>query len=324
MKRRRLAYLALASVLVIAGALFGGRAVLRWDPDELGRPSRARAPELEADEMRAVTFNAWKLAQVERVPGAIAALETTASELGRGGDRGALPELFAVQEIESRAAARELRRALSPTHSVAICECAQASDGSLRSAVAIAADRRFFDLESKSCIALGRVWPDHPRCAARMTLEHDGEPLTAISVHMAWHVDNSEMAARLRDAMEPELRARSRIVVLGDFNAWQGTQAYRTLAREPLADSFPAGPPTHFTGGRIDWVLRGPGLRLVRGVDRRALYDALSPATDLYLPAACRAQGPPDCPVSDHLPEGAVLAITRRTAAARVATPNAL
>lgn len=287
--------------LVVAGCM----ATFRWHPDGLGPSTHAIAPTLSPGELRAVTFNTFRLSQAPRVPGTIEALRTSAALLAAS-DR-ALPELIALQELESREAARAVSDALEPTHTVFVCECATEDDGALRSAVALAVDRSAFRVGSHRCVPLGREWPDHPRCAVEAEIRSsDGRALRVVGVHLAWHYDNAPMARRLRASVAPALARHERVLVMGDFNTWPDSDSHVTMSAPPLRDARPGAPPTHFTGERLDYLFFGPGLSVVRTLDRRASYDALAPSSTLAMPDACAKRGPPDCPVSDHLPEGAV------------------
>ena len=304
--RRRRAKVAIGLAVGLGVIVAGCMATFRWRPDTLGPSRTERVPPLAEADLRAVTFNAFRLSQTPRVPGTIDALRTSAGLLG-GSDR-ALPELIALQEIESRETARALSDALAPTHWVGVCECASEDDGSLRSAVALAVDRSALQVVSHRCVSLGRVWPDHPRCAVEAQVRSpDGRALRVIGVHLAWHFDNDPMARRLRAVIAPALADHERVLVMGDFNTWPESDSHVTMSAPPMRDARPGAPPTHFTGERLDYFFFGPGLRVVRALDRRASYDALLPASTLTMPDACARTGPPECPVSDHLPEGAVI-----------------
>jgi hypothetical protein len=297
---------ALALAVVIGAGLYAIFAP-SWErpPVEEGV---ARGP-LEEGQLRAVTLNAWNLTQAERVPRLLAALGTTASLLAE--DDARLPELIAAQELESREAVRALAAELDETHHFVSCECAERGDGRLCSAVAVAASRERFELSAHRCINLGRDWPDHGRCAVEVTLERAGGlPLTVLSVHLPWRWDGSSMARRLRS----DASAEGPRVWLGDFNASEGSDAYAELTRAALRDARAGAPPTHYVGRRSDLVLVSRELGVVRGLDRRASFDALGPSSSYSTPwlpygwtdRRCDDQ-PADCPLSDHLPEGAVL-----------------
>lgn len=308
---RRKAVVAGVLGLAVAGV---GAAVstLRWRPENLGPSGEAPGP-LEPGDVRAVTFNAWKLSDPVRVPRYVRALERTGALLAA--DAPALPELFAVQEIESRDALAALREEVAPTHALVSCECAVGSDGRLRSAVALGVSRERFEVRGERCVELGRVWPDHPRCAVRVDLaDETGETLQVLGVHMAWHLDNASMARRVREAIDPSRPT----VLLGDFNTWSGRSAYDRLAAPPLRDVSPRGGPTTVIDRRVDLVLVSEHLEVGRTLNRRDSYDAVRPTSSLTLPGfpfglteqQCE-DDPAACPVSDHLPEGAVLRLSR-------------
>ena len=306
MKRRRVVVLSvLVAVLGVTGT---GFAALGWDPDELGERREGAPPALAPGELRVVNLNAFRLGQPERVPRLLDALRFTGASLAHAEQD--LPELIAIEEIESEAAAQALERALAPSHEVITCVCAQRGDGSMRSAVALGVARTL-GVSARRCVDLGRVWPDHTRCAAgaELTTREGTHEVSAFAVHLAWHVDNSSMAARLAGHLH-DASARGRAIILaGDLNTWPGSESYRTLTAPPLRDAVPSGPPTHFTGGRLDYVIASEALEVVRTLDRRATYERLRPAETVWLPGDCgqaaRERG--RCPVSDHLPEGIVV-----------------
>lgn len=298
----------MAVFLALAVSAYGSVSAMSWDPSELGGSSRGGGG-LGAHELRAVTLNAWKLWHPARVAGYVEALRKTGEVLGAG-DRGDLPELFAAQELESRGVVRALIAEVDRTHEVTVCECATDDDGSLRSAVAIAADRRFFMQTGQRCVALDRVWPDHARCAVVVDLEHEGRALHAVGVHLTWHPEDVAMAERLRAAIEPAIASGDPVLVLGDLNAEPGSAAYEAIVRGSLIDTRRGAPATHFAGGRIDYVLASRA-RFVRGLARRASFDALAPGALIWVPGACSRGVSSECPVSDHLPEGAVLSLDR-------------
>ena len=276
-------------------------------------PGAAPAPPLEQGQLRAVTLNVWKLSQRARVPRLLDGLATTASSLARD-EQSTLPELIGLQELESADAVRAVAAALEVTHHFASCACAERGDGSLRSAVAVAASRVEFVSRGHRCIDLDREWPDRPRCAVEMSLEReDGTTLTVLSTHLSWY--GGSMAGRLRQRASLDHPT----VWLGDFHAEQGSARYAELSRDPLRDARVGAPATHFLSSRSDLVLVSRSIEVVRGLDRRASFDALEPSSPYAVPGlpygwgerACEDH-PVDCPLSDHLPEGAVLSIRAR------------
>lgn len=294
------------AIVACLGAIAGGAhaAIVRWSPDELGPRRASEVRPLASGEVRVVTLNAWRMAAPERVPGYVAAIEGIAQELARAGDP--RPELLAISEIQSMQAIDALEEQLGERATFAACVCSLRGDGSLREAVAAVA-RAPIVARSSECIDLGALVPDHPRCAALIRGELEGRPIEFVSTHLAWHPESAPMARRLAD----ELAARGALgegtIIAGDLNAFPGSIALGTLLERGLLDARPGAPRTHFAGGRIDYVLLGSGLAVARWIDRRASYEIVRPGAALLLPAACAQEGPPECPVSDHLPEAVVV-----------------
>lgn len=296
--------LVLGGIVIVA--LVGHDAIARWDAEALG-PARQDADiaPLGAGELRVVTWNAWRLHAPERVPGLVRAIDRVGEQLARGAEP--RPELVAIQEIESREAIAALERELGADGFFASCECAHHIDGSLRSAVAIAV-RAPLRVRSHECIPLASIVPDHSRCAVlARVLDEQGRSFDFVGVHLAWHVANEPMADRLRRELAARDALGPRTIVAGDLNAWPGTDAFARMIEPPLSDARPDAPPTHFLGWRLDHVIHGEELDVVRALDRRWSHDTFEPAAAFLLPRACAHGGPPDCPLSDHLPEGVVL-----------------
>lgn len=299
--------------------LVAHEALLRWDADALGPVRATEAPAaLGDDELRVVTWNAWRLKGPQRAAPLVAAIDRIGAALADGEhDR---PELVTIQEIESLAAIDALEREMQDDGFFAACECASHPDGRLRSAVAIAV-RAPLTVRAHECIPLAGIFPDHPRCAVLAGVtDEQGRRLSFVGVHLAWHFASAPMAQALR----AELRARRALgpatIIAGDLNAWPGTEAFERLSEEPLRDTRPRAPPTHFLGWRIDHVLAGRAFDVVRGIDRRWSYETFEPTADLIVPRACVDRGPPHCPYSDHLPEAVVLR-WRDADAAQVPSP---
>ena len=292
-----------ASLVATAGGAHA--AATTWVPEELGAAEATAAPALQAGEARVVTLNAWRLATNARVPGYVGAVDAIAAELGQGG--GSHPEMLSIQEIQSREVLAELeqRFAGEGTH-FASCVCSVRADGSVREAV-VGVTAPPVIARSSECIDLGAMFPDHERCAVLIRGELGGRPVDFVSTHLAWHVENSPMVERLMG----ELSARGALgpgtVIAGDFNAWPGSTAHEAMIAGALRDARPGAGRTHSIGGRIDYVLLGEGLDVVRAIDRRSSYEAVQPTAALALPDACATEGPPACPVSDHLPEAVVV-----------------
>jgi endonuclease/exonuclease/phosphatase family metal-dependent hydrolase len=183
------------------------------------------------------------------------------------------------------------------------------ADGSVREAVA-AVVRPPVEVQGHECIPLGAELPDHARCAVLVRASHDGAPIDFVATHLAWHPDNAPMARRLADELARRGALGPTTIVAGDLNASPESEAVSALASRRLHDARPDSAPTHFLGGRLDYVLAGPGIDVVRGIDRRASYERIRPMASLALPSACAHDGPPACPVSDHLPEAVVVRVS--------------
>lgn len=301
---RRSSKLGLGAALALGSLLAVGASALRWDPEGLGPDRPAHGARLRSDEFRVVTLNGFKLSEAWRIDPLVDALGELSHALAS--ENPGAPEVVAVQELESRPAVAALRARLT-SHELIACECALADDGSLRSAVALAVRRDAFTVLERGCVPLGRVWPDHPRCAVEASLSHSGGGrIRVVAVHMAWHLANASMARRLRDHALAAREPGEALLLLGDFNTWPDRDAFDVLAAPPLRDARPGAPPTHFGGLRLDFLFLD-GLSVSRGLDRRRSYEELRPVSRLWLPDACDHPGSTECPLSDHLPEGAVL-----------------
>lgn len=311
---RILTFVALGIAVAIALA-----SALRWRPDTLGPRGDAGAPPaLGEDELRVLTLNAWLLSERHRVDPLVAAIDAEGAALASGD--GARPALVGLQELRSREVIRVLGEELRDDGFFAACECSRRLDGSLRSAVA-AAVRHPYVVRRHECVGLARIAPDERRCAIALRVEDpEGRPITFVVTHLAWHFANGPMAAYLREQLEQRGALGPTTILVGDFNAWPGTEGYAVLDRAPLRDARPDAPPTHFLGRKLDHVLIGDAFEVVRGLDRRASFERVRPGASTWLPSACDEEGPPECPVSDHLPEGVVL--RWRQPVARSARPS--
>jgi endonuclease/exonuclease/phosphatase family metal-dependent hydrolase len=277
-----------------------------WDAASLGAIRDVAPESLEDGEIRALTINAWRLEAEVRVGALAEAVRELGASMGEGRD--ARPELIAIQEVQSPDALRAIERELAGEGGYfAACECSIRSDGSIREAN-VAIVRPPLVATSHECIPLGAVFPDHERCAVLVrAVEARGERVDFVSVHLAWHPSNASMARRLRRELASRGALGPRTIVGGDLNTWPGSDAYGALAAPPLGDAVPGGAPTHFAGGRLDYVLAGAAFDVVRPLDRRRSHDLVAPGDTFFPPAACERSGPPGCPVSDHLPEAVVL-----------------
>jgi endonuclease/exonuclease/phosphatase family metal-dependent hydrolase len=304
-RRRATTLVAVIAVLALGVAAAQG-AFTRWEPSELGPAREAAEVSLAAGEIRVVTWNGWFLHAVHRVAPLIDAIDRVGRRLGRGArDR---PELIAIQEIQSEEVMAALRERFEEQGGTFFaCACSRRLDGSIRGAVGAAVSPPLRAV-GHTCVDLGDVWPDHTRCMVVVdALDERGERLDFAAVHLAWHVSNAPMARRMRDDLAARGALGARTIVAGDLNATPGSAAYAVLTAPPLADARPGAPSTHFAGGRLDYVLHGAGLEVVRAIDRRWTWDQTRPAARFTMPRACVDQGPPECPISDHLPEAVVV-----------------
>ena len=304
----------LTLIALAIAALVAHEELIRWDPESLGPGGATSAPApLCDDELRVLTINAWLLSQPHRARALVDAVDAEGAALASGAS--ARPELVAIQEIRSRVAVRALAREMRDEGSFASCECSVRSDGSLRSAVA-AAVRAPFVARGHECVGLARILPDQRRCALIVRVaDPEGRSLTFVVTHLAWNFATGVMATQLREQLAERDALGPSTIVAGDLNAWPGTEAYEVITRPPLRDARPDAPPTHFFGRAIDHVLVGRAFEVARGLDRRASYERMRPGASLWIPRICDAEGPPACPVSDHLPEGVVLRWRRGSAA---------
>jgi len=298
-----------------AAALVFGSACGGWRQSDFAAADRASPRPLiaRAGHIGVVTFNTWRLREPERVPRLYAALEAFGADMGlaaTGGETSTLPDAIALQELEGQPAIDALTARFAPTHAFTTCVCAKNSDGSNRSVVGLAARRERFDVRSSECVELGAMWPDHTRCALVAKIQPvDAQALLVLAVtHLSSRVLSGGQAERLVAA----LRARGVLsppdaLVVGDFNFTPGSRGYRALTSSLLRDPFdPSRGRTHWFSGRVDHMFCGPGLALVRPLDRALAYRVVQPGSTLELPAACRRDDHSGCPLSDHLPEGGV------------------
>jgi endonuclease/exonuclease/phosphatase family metal-dependent hydrolase len=304
--RRRVLALGAVIAVVAVGVAAARGAFTRWDPGELGPARDTPEVALAEGELRVVTWNAWFLHSVHRVAPLLDALDRVGRALGHAErDR---PELVAIQEIQSEEVITALRdRFEEDGGAFHACACSRRVDGSIRGAVGAGVSPPLRAV-GHECIDLGDLWPDHTRC---MVLVHvrdaRGEELDFVAVHLAWHLANAPMARRLREDLEARGALDARTIIAGDLNASPGSDAHAVLSAPPLVDARPDAPRTHFLGGRLDYVLHGEAFEVARAIDRRWSWEETRPAARFTMPRACVDRGPPECPVSDHLPEAVVL-----------------
>jgi endonuclease/exonuclease/phosphatase family metal-dependent hydrolase len=293
---------------LVAIALLAGGCGGLWRPPDLDRIV-APAPPLGPHEFTLVTFNALRLRQTHRVPRLVATLTALGTSLHTDGNAPSLPDVVALQELEDEAPIASLRATIEPTHAFITCVCARRIDGSLRSMVGLAVRRARFSVTEASCVSIGVLWLDHPRCMAVARLRPREEPvqIDVVAVHLSWVPFNAPQARMLRHQLAVMgVLGQPRVLVAGDLNAASRGWTWRLLSAPPLRDPFPATRPTHWFSGQIDHVLVGRGIALVYPLDRRLAWDLVRPVRGSSLPPHCRRGEAPDCPLSDHLPEGGV------------------
>jgi endonuclease/exonuclease/phosphatase family metal-dependent hydrolase len=184
--------------------------------------------------------------------------------------------------------------------------CSLRPDASVREALAVVV-RPPLALEDGACIHLGVLVPDHARCAVHVRVRPPGGlPIDFVTTHLAAHPANEVMAERLIARLRERGALGARTILAGDLNAPPGGGAHAALT-EVLRDARPGAPRTHALGGRIDQVLLGEGIDVVRAIDRRRSYERLVPAAGPVRSVECARAGSSGCPVSDHLPEAVVV-----------------
>jgi endonuclease/exonuclease/phosphatase family metal-dependent hydrolase len=319
--RRRSRRLLAAAGATAAVALVLGSSCSGWRPSEFAAaaPSPPRPAIARAGHVGVVTFNTWRLREPARVPRLYAALEAFGADLGlamTGDAPSTLPDVIALQELEAQPAIDALAARLVPTHEFRTCVCAANEDGSNRSVVGLAVRRGRFDVRASQCVELGALWPDHTRCALVETIQLPDarEPLMLTATHLSSRPFSGGQADRL----VAELRAHDALsppdaLVVGDFNFTPGSHGYRALTSSSLRDPFdPSRGRTHWFSGRVDHIFCGPGLTLVRTLDRALAYRVVQPGSTRELPSECRRDDHRGCPLSDHLPEGGVFRYATR------------
>ncbi|TNE43122.1 MAG: hypothetical protein EP343_34515 [Deltaproteobacteria bacterium] len=307
---KKLSWVLLAFVVAWLPLLFLWNTGCSLTLKEMKPASTLRGPWVPAEQLSVLTVNTWKLREIHRVPRLVQALGTLGRDLGVPSHRHPLPDVVLFQELEDDKAIEALGKALSKTHSFHSCTCAKRKDGGTHSAVAIAVRRARFRREHTRCHDLGSLWPDHQRCAAAVSIvPSKGAPIDIVNVHLSARPGNHPQARTLVQIMKRSgYLKRKRLLVGGDFNFGPGSKGYRVMT-EVLRDFFPKPHKrgrTHWFGGRLDFFFVSEQLSLVRVLDRRKAYQAIRPASSLFLPRRCKLRDEANCPLSDHIPEGAV------------------
>lgn len=283
---------------------------------EMKPASTLRRRLVPARQLSVVTMNTWKLREKHRVSRLVQALGALGQDLGVPSGSDPLPDVVLFQELEDDKAIEVLRKSLHRTHSFHSCTCAKRKDGGTHSAVAIAVRRSRFHRKHKRCHDLGSLWPDHQRCAASVSIvPPKGAPIDIVNVHLSARPGNHPQARTLVQMMKRSGYLRRKcLLVGGDFNFGPGSKGYRVMT-QVLRDFFPKPHQrgrTHWFGGRLDFFFVSEQLSLVRVLDRRKAYQVIRPASSLFLPRRCKLRDEANCPLSDHIPEGAVFQHTNK------------
>lgn len=265
-----------------------------WHESELQGPNLLCEPQQPSD-IAVVTFNAHHLNTPGRVASYVQALNRTAAVVS---NRGASPDLIAVQEVEAADALAALTSALDETFDPRACQCARGHW------VVAAVKRERFEVRDSRCLDLGSMLIDHTRCAVRVRAidRVNRAPVSFIAVHGAWHWNNSSNGdVILSHLTEAE---SSRTIVAGDFNAQPGQGMRGPFERAGFVDAGDGDGPTHAIGWRVDAILHAPSWRTVCRTNTRDLFDWVRPLDSDRV--FCDHD---HCSLSDHLPVAARLRI---------------
>lgn len=277
---------------------------------EMGKRPPARKPWGSFEHLSVVSLNVWRLRERHRVARLFKALQTLGRDLPVAGQGDPLPDLLLFQELEGAAAIAALGQRLKKTHWFGFCVCARKSSGELRSAVGVAVRRSRFLVKGRQCLRLGRLWPDHRRCAMLVPFQNKQrkERLFAASVHLSPLPRNGSQARRLLQKLrQADVLQEPRLIIGGDFNFQPRSGGYK-IVTAVLRDPFLRGRGrTHWFGGRLDHLFVGKKIQLLQPLSRWLAYKTIQPGSSLRLSNTCRQQDSPSCPLSDHLPEGGVL-----------------
>jgi endonuclease/exonuclease/phosphatase family metal-dependent hydrolase len=257
-----------------------------------------------------LTFNTWRLCDLERVPAMLSALRDIGHSFSPESSTASLPDILLFQELECQTAQDRLENGLSATHWFAANVCARKRSGESRSTVGVAVNLEKFDILGTIALDLGRILPDHGRCALGVTVQsrQTGHTLQVVSVHHSPHPLKYRQTETLFRLFERHALLNADGIVLGgDFNFTTRAKSYR-LVTSYLTDPFPHDRgQTHWTGGRLDFLFVNSNLMLLRPLDRKVAYEALRPAGLFRSIYRCSDPAWIDCPISDHLPEGGLL-----------------
>jgi endonuclease/exonuclease/phosphatase family metal-dependent hydrolase len=303
----------------MAVVLFNG--LVNFHASTMISASPAVSSDIPAVTFSAVTFNTWRLCDLERVLAMVHALRDIGQSLYPESPVPILPDILLFQELECQNSQDLLEEALADTHWFAANVCARKRSGESRSTVGVAINRTKFDIVGTIALDLGRIRPDHGRCALGVTLRsrHTGQTLHVVSVHHSPHpLKYRQTETMMRQFEEHGLFTAGGLILGGDFNFTPHARSYRLITTY-LTDPFPQDRgQTHWTGGRLDFLFLNSSLTLLHPLDRKVAYTVLRPAGLFRSIYRCGDPAWKDCPISDHLPEGGLLAFS----SVKVLTPD--
>jgi endonuclease/exonuclease/phosphatase family metal-dependent hydrolase len=262
-----------------------------------------------ANTFSVVTLNTWRLCDTGRVPALVQALKTIGSTFSPEVNTPQLPDILLFQELECQTSQDLLQELLDETHWFDAHVCARKRSGVSRSTIGVAVNRAKFEITGTMKLDLGRIFPDHGRCAlgALLRSRTTGNTLQVVSVHHSPHPFKYRQTERLMRLFEEyHLFEADGVVLGGDFNFTSHAKSYGLLTQY-LQDPFPDDRgQTHWTGIRIDFVFTNADLMLLTPLDRKVAYEALRPAGLFRSIYRCSEPTWAECPLSDHLPEGGI------------------
>ena len=222
-----------------------------------------------------------------------------------------LPDILLFQELECQSSQNRLEEEIAETHWFAANVCARKRSGESRSTVGVTVNRAKFDVLGTIALDLGRIRPDHGRCAlgVRLRDRYTGHTLQVVSVHHSPHPLKYQQTTEMIGQFESHnLFVSDGLILGGDFNFTPHAKSYR-LVTSVFSDPLPADRgQTHWTGGRLDFVFITPQLTLLQPLDLKVAYEPLHPAGLFRSIFRCSDPEWNDCPLTDHLPEGGLLA----------------
>jgi endonuclease/exonuclease/phosphatase family metal-dependent hydrolase len=254
-----------------------------------------------------ISFNTWRLCDPSRVPDLVRAMTLLGEDVHPRSAAPSMPDIMVFQELECPKATDSLRKALEKKYWFAVNVCAYKHSGTPRSVVGIAVKRDRFKVVEKQEIDLGRIFPDHRRCALSVTLTgpDDRQRLHLVGIHHSPHpllyAQTETLIASLRSR---GLLASEPLILCGDFNFTRRSKSYRLLTSH-LHDPFPSDRgKTHWFRGRIDFIFISKGITLLRPLDRDYACRAIRPAGFGSSLSRGLSERNARTHLSDHLPEG--------------------